>query len=252
MAGLFTFPSELKSRWHISQVWDRQNRKFFFSLIVSWAVLALLSHVVSMQIQNTQSVQQRVESFFLDWKSASVKKTSLQPLLEKGTKNSKISITEFADFLCHHCHRNYYLLKAFLASKPDVHIRFFSFPLDHCQSTQGVSCFLAKAVKCAQDQKHGWNMHDTIFEHQKLISQTRDLQEIKNLLKTFYSVSDFYWDRWERCVDSKESLQAIQKQIQAGIDMKIAGVPTFFVNDKKIGSQYLIQLLQSIHQYLSP
>ncbi len=257
IAGFYwiAFPREQQMSQAITQLWKNKQWKSVTSLLIPWIVLAILSYVICRQIGNTRlaGAGRPAQSFFLDWKSAPVKKTNIQPLLEKGPVNTSrvLTITEFADFLCSHCQQSYYLLKAFLFANPDIHIEFFAFPLDHCQNNHSTSCFLTKAVKCAKEQNHGWNMHDIIFEHQKRFVRSANNEKIIHILKEIYlSTENFNWNTWENCVQSTDSLTAAKEQIRAGEDMQIQGTPTFFVNGKRLSQQYFIQTLRTIRKSL--
>ena len=247
------FPRDQQISKAITQLWKNKQWKWITSVLVSWTVLAILSYMIFLQVGNNRLASQYAQSFFLDWKSAPVKTTNIQPLLEKEPTETHpaFTVTEFADFLCSHCRRSYYLLKAFLSANPDIHIQFFAFPLDHCQNKYSVSCFLTRSVKCAKEQSQGWNMHDIIFEHQKQFTRSSNSKKIINILKEiFQPVESFNWSTWENCVHAMESVTTAKKQIQAGEDMQIRGTPAFFVNGKKLSQQYFIQTLRAIREHL--
>lgn len=257
IAGFYflAYPREQQISKAITQLWKNKQWKWITSLLIPWIILAILSYMICLQISNdnTRLAGRPTQSFFLDWQSAPVKTTNIQPLLEKGPTetNPTLTITEFADFLCSHCRRSYYLLKAFLSANADIHIQFFAFPLDHCQNKYSVSCFLTKSVKCAKEQNHGWNMHDSIFEHQKQFTRNSNNEKTINILKEIYRpAKSFNWNTWENCVNTTESLDQAKEQIQAGEDMQIKGTPAFFVNGKRLSSQYFIQTLRAIRKSL--
>ncbi len=223
---------------------------FFLSIVLTWVFLAFLSHQMFIYLNQNNSTKYRASSFLLDWRSAPVEQTKQKPLLEKGSKDSQITITEFADFLCPHCKNSYYLLKVFHSSHSDIRIRFFSFSLDRCQNDSGISCFLTQAVWCAKNQDHGWSLHDLIFKNQEQFLKTNTIEKTQFLLKKIVSPLSLNWNNLEKCIQSPESRQIAKNQILAGEDMKITGTPSLFVNGKKTTSQYFIQTLQSIRKHI--
>ena len=228
------------------------NIRFLSGLILAWVITGILSHLVFINLNNTESSKQLVHTNVLDWLSAPIKNTSKIPLLKYGKKTedkTNLRVTEFADFLCPHCRNSYYTLKLLKSSQPNVYVEYYSFPLDQCQG-DGVSCTLTRGVYCAEKQKQGWDMHHLIFDNQKKFISLSEHNKVIETLKQISTQLSIQWPEWENCIQSKSAMDIQKEQLQAGKQMNITGTPTILVNGKKIKQQYFIKTIQAIQKYL--
>jgi protein-disulfide isomerase/uncharacterized membrane protein len=164
----------------------------------------------------------------------------------------KMTIVEFADFLCPHCKAASPTLEAFTQSHPDVKLIFKTFPLDgKCNKAisragDGLRCQLAAAVVCAQNQgQKGWEAHHWIFERQEQFHTT-----------TFSNVSDqivkdLHLDKpsFDTCLNADATQETIQSMAQEGAS--IPGTPTIFVNGKVLERGQALPVLEALYQKLS-
>ena len=181
--------------------------------------------------------------------SAPVKHSQEKALLKAGPSQEEaiMTIIEFADFLCSYCRNNYYILKLFKASNPLVRVEFFSFPLDECKSKRP-SCFLTRAVYCAEKQNQGWSMQGIIFENQKQFVPITNNEEALQKLKTLSKNLPVEWNQWLKCLNSEEAIEAQNKQMRAGSNMNVKNTPSVFINGKKAHHRYFTKTIKAIQK----
>lgn len=210
--------------------------------IVAIPVIVIFIHFSYLKSRNLHDMDQRISSSVQMWQNSPVLDFSpAAPSLSKGNDNPLMTITEFADFRCGHCRHAYNKLKAFAGSRNDVKVNFYSFPLDGtCNEAMGsggdgISCFLAKAVYCAEKSYgKGWTLHDYFFDNQLEVNRQGTIDGVKELSKEkmaelFPDLNVLY-----SCVDSPEADAAIRAQAKLGENLGIRGTPTIYVNGKKI------------------
>jgi protein-disulfide isomerase len=148
-----------------------------------------------------------------------------------GSDTAAITIVEFADFQCPFCGRFYMDTESDLLEKYGSKIRFVyrHFPMDrmHPYARQA-----AKAAQCAHAQGQFWAYHHLLFQHQKELANEDLLGYAREL--------NLNMTQFQNCVDSAQTEQAINVDIQAGLDLHIDGTPTFFINGLRLdGAQPL-------------
>ena len=228
------------------------NFRFISGILLAWLITGILSHLIFINLSNTQSSQQTVHTNFLDWLSAPIKNTTEAPLLKYGEKRNQrdsITVTEFADFLCSHCKNSYYTLKLLKSSQPEIYIEYYSFPLDQCKG-KGVSCVLTRGVYCAEKQQQGWKMHHLIFDNQSQFTSLTNHNKVIETLMQMDTELPLQWSEWKTCIQSQEAMDLQDNQLNAGKHMGITGTPTLLVNGKKIQQRYLIKTIRTIQKYL--
>ena len=217
--------------------------------LISVILTAFLTHSIFIKIHNIKPSKAIVESNVKDWMSAPVKYSPEKSLLETGPSPEEaiMTIIEFADFLCSYCRNNYYILKLFKASNPLVRVEFFSFPLDECKSKRP-SCFLTRAVYCAEKQNQGWNMQGIVFENQKQFVSVTNNEEALQKVKTLSKDLPVEWDQWLKCLNSEEALEVQNKQMRAGNNMNVQNTPSVFINGKKVHHRYFTKTIKAIQK----
>ena len=217
-------------------------------LWIAGAVLtfALLHHAFYFESHNISKLQATSHSSFTDWKEddASEILSKTHSFLFSGTSSKKeatLTVVEFADFLCPYCKKAYKVLKNFQKAHPMVRTEYMHFPLDStgCVPTENIvkdsiSCFLPKAVFCANKQNFGHSLQNFIYDHQESFAQHRDLETIQSQLETFLNKHGIQISLFEKCVMSQEATHTIHNQIQVAKKLNITGTPVLFVNGKKI------------------
>ncbi|MGI9548618.1 MAG: vitamin K epoxide reductase family protein [Bdellovibrionales bacterium] len=233
------------------------REKSFFYLAACIFAFSFFLHMIFVTHFDIKDHKKQIKALLLDWKYEEAITFSKAPLLKKGPEGARITLVEFADFLCPSCQRVQASLKTFFKNHPDVAFHFYAFPLDgSCNKAisfrgTGTTCLLSQAVFCAQKQNQGWKVHDFIFDNQdafrnyqadknKVLDLIRDrIQDVALDSKSFLS-----------CLESPQAKKAIQDMAQSGTKADIQGTPSFFVNGKSLRgfSDNLLVFLNSIYE----
>ena len=165
---------------------------------------------------------------------------------------AKMTIVEFADFLCGHCRQASESIKTFVDSKTDVRWIFMLYPLDgecnpYVQRKHGLPCQLAKTALCFADQKNAWNAHEWMFQKQKDFFAEKNPEDlIKTMVKTF----GFSEKTLSTCTESEQTTQKLLKQIEQAKQNNIDGTPAIFVNGKLLPKGQSPMMLEMVYQKL--
>jgi protein-disulfide isomerase/uncharacterized membrane protein len=157
--------------------------------------------------------------------------------LTHGSKDAKITIVEFADFRCSHCKHAVATMRAFRESHSDVKFYFKFFPLDSkCNPSEnlgagdGASCTLAQAVFCAEKiGQKGWNLHDEIYANQEAFF---DSGSVNNTLDRLIEQVGLNKEAIRSCINSEESFSAVKAMATEGVNAKVHGTPSVYVNGR--------------------
>lgn len=173
-----------------------------------------------------------------------------------NTNNPKMTIVEFADFLCPHCRLAYPALHAFVLSHPDTRLIFKNFPLDSkcnkslTHSGDGHRCRLASAVVCsAKLFNKGWEFHHWFFDHQESMGPLERFSETLDKVSSENQVSG---EAIKKCLDEDSTLEAVQATGLEGFNAKIGGTPSVFVNGKALDRGQYLPVLEAVYKKLNP
>lgn len=168
--------------------------------------------------------------------------------LGASPEKAKMTIVEFADFLCPHCKHAAPALHTFALAHPDdVRFVFLSFPLDgQCNGAMpphdGVRCDLAKAVYCAKFQDKGWDMHEWAFE-----KYTQGTEVISSAIQSVGVDKE----KFEACMKDTNTHQAILDQAAKGKAAQVPGTPSVFVNGRSVPPGPWRVILEAIHAQIT-
>ncbi|MBP6217648.1 MAG: thioredoxin domain-containing protein [Oligoflexales bacterium] len=141
----------------------------------------------------------------------------------KGAAKSKVTIIEFADYMCPHCRKASFNLKSFVEKNKDrVKLVYLDFPL----SQNGVSKGIAEAAYCADKQGKFWEFHYMAFENQTKLNAESPLQFAKTLK---LKVDDF-----KACMGTEDAKKRVEKARAEGERVGVAATPSIYVNGVKI------------------
>jgi protein-disulfide isomerase len=144
----------------------------------------------------------------------------------RGNADAPVTIIEFSDYECPFCER------FFVQTLPQIEkeyidtgkVRFVyrDYPLSfHLNATAA-----AMAAECAGEQGKYWEYHDALFEHQDALDNASLKQHANDLGLDTAS--------FNRCLDSGEMAEEVQKDFQEGMRLGIRGTPTFFINGQRL------------------
>lgn len=223
---------------------------------VTIPILAYFVHSSFLSQYGGDQIERLVNSAVYDWQSNKQVQFNAAPLLIFGPEQSKMVVTEFADFRCGHCQLAAPSIRAFKKSHPDVHVQFFTFPLDSdCNpdmphSAGGISCRLSKAVYCAEKQNMGWYMHDAIFTSFQNFDGAVTSTGVDEKLKPLAVQIGLDWSPLVTCMEESATQDAIVAQAKAGVQAGVQGTPTIFVNGRKLPYGQILPVLEKVYQQL--
>ena len=228
----------------------------YLALIVALPVAGFLLNYSFLNHYGATELPEVVHDTVLDWQSAPKVVLNTPPLLTKGSKKPIMTLAEFADFRCPHCRHAVGAVDAFIASHPDVKLKFYAFPLDNTcneavSSGDGISCYLARTVYCVQKLNHlGWALHHYIYNHQILIDTVGTMSYAQGQIGDFLKIHKVDPQYFSACVNGNKADEAIRAQAQLGAEIGVKGTPTFFVNGRMLTRGSLIPVLDAVHSAL--
>ncbi|HEY7492551.1 MAG TPA: thioredoxin domain-containing protein, partial [Candidatus Tectomicrobia bacterium] len=140
-----------------------------------------------------------------------------------GPTNAAVTIVEFSDFQCPYCRSVQPALKQLLQEYQDrVKLVFRDFPLRniHPQAQKA-----AEAAQCAAEQQQFWPYHDKLFA-------ATELQV--NELKQYAQDLGLNMQQFTTCLDSDKYAQAVERDLQDGMQAGVSATPSFFVNGQPV------------------
>ena len=149
----------------------------------------------------------------------------------RGSAHAKATLVEFGDLQCPAC-RVYepfvrQLMKDFNGK---LKLVYKNFPLT---SVHPNAMLAARAAVAAGEQGKFWQMHDWLYDNQDSWAglsspdaRSKMLEEAKNLGLNI--------DQFNKDLDSKKTIDTITATQNEGINLGVAGTPTFFLNSKKL------------------
>lgn len=217
-------------------------------------VFAKVAHAVILDSYGFGKMEMIVQDSVAFWESSPAQNFKTDPSsgLSMGPENAKVTIVEFADFLCPHCKTASPTLEAFTQSHPDVRLIFKAFPLDgKCNKTlqregDGLRCKLTAAVLCAESlSQKGWDGHHYVFEKQETLARGIDFGTFMDEFSQKVGVERA---NLETCMNADATQEAIKSQAQEGGNAKISGTPTVFVNGRLLPRGQSLPVLEAAYE----
>lgn len=146
-----------------------------------------------------------------------------------GKLDSPVTITEYVDFQCEACYAYYPSVKQVKEQFKDrVRFQVKYFPIS---SSHQFSVTAARSAEAAARQGKFWEMHDKIFEGQKMWEQTPNAQTTFDQYaeEIGLDMAKFKTDR-----ESEEVMAVINKDLDDVKQIGGNGTPTFAINGKKV------------------
>jgi protein-disulfide isomerase len=216
---------------------NKMKLKIFLSVCVIIAILIVIS-VKNYQGDNsgTSATNTKDGTHFTQSKYKNTNKKStgsknkiLQAVIDNSNaihapKDAVITIVEFSAFECPYSKQAFPIIREILANYPDQikYIYKHFLPSESFPNAQKA----AEASECANDQKKFFAMHDKLFQNQDRLTIT----DIKYYAKTI----GLDEQRFSACLDSGKYASRVQKDMETGISLGVAGTPTWFINGRKI------------------
>jgi protein-disulfide isomerase len=159
----------------------------------------------------------------------------------RGPLDAKLTVVEYGDYQCPYCGQAYPIVEKLLTEFADsMRLVFRNLPLAEVHPHAEAAAEVAEAVGL---QGKFWEMHDTLFEHQ------RDLSDAA-LLRYIAAVGADVDEATKEIADGGPR-QRVEADFESAIRSGANGTPTFFINGVRYDgswmyepfSEYLTELL---------
>ena len=150
-----------------------------------------------------------------------------------GSKDAKVTVVEFSDFLCPYCAKAAKYIKLAGSGNLDkARFVFRHYPLDKSCNQRLKSnihpgaCLLAEGAVCANEQEKFWDYHDIAFETGKEISSA--------VVHDIAVRSGLNIDTFTSCMISGRGRRVVAEDIAAAANAGVTGTPTLFINGRRL------------------
>jgi protein-disulfide isomerase/uncharacterized membrane protein len=232
------------------------TEKWVLGLAIAVPVLALIVNNMTLDSYGYQEIKRVSENSLSTWQNAPLQNFDSENglIFQNGSGEAKVTIVEFADFLCSHCKAAYPALHSFAKTHPDVKLIFKNFPLDGVCNTavshkgDGKRCELAYAALCAEKiSKKGWDTHHYIFDNQESIFSKPMPEVTAEICKT----TGVDCEQLKSCMNTEEIHEAVRKMASEGEKAQISGTPAIFLNNKNLPGGQLPPVLENTYREIS-
>jgi protein-disulfide isomerase len=138
----------------------------------------------------------------------------------QGPAEAPLTLVEYGDYECPHCGRAYPIIKE-VQRRLGKQLRFVfrNFPISNLHPHAEHA---AEAAEAAGAQKHFWEMHDAIFEHQSALDDRH--------LAAYAAAIGLDVPRFERELSGHVHAKRVREDFLSGVRSGVNGTPTFFIN----------------------
>ena len=141
----------------------------------------------------------------------------------RGSVNAAITIVEYGDFECPYTGMAYPVIKELLRQfNEKIYFVYRNFPLNGIHPP---AQYAAEATEAAAAQDKFWQMHDHLFEHQKVLGDHHLLEYAQKVGLNI--------DKFKQEMSEHVYAPIINKSLNSGIDSGVEGTPTFFINGER-------------------
>ena len=236
----------------------KQNLKGSSGLFIVGGILGItfFLHISFTTHFDIKSNLEKTNAVFIDWQNEKSIEFPLPPIFKQDSPSSKMTIVEFADFLCPACKKVHSSLKVFLQSHKNVDFHFYAYPLDGvCNSglkrvRKGLTCELSKAVICGERQKKGPAVHSFIFEKQREFAKNESNQEkVSSLFENLTQTIPLDLEKFSNCMKDSKTEEFLKEMVHMGNEIGLYSTPTLYVNGRLLRG-YSNLLLTRIYDHL--
>jgi protein-disulfide isomerase/uncharacterized membrane protein/peroxiredoxin len=148
-----------------------------------------------------------------------------------GNPDAHVTLVVYADFQCAYCRRLTRDLDAVKETYGDrIRMTMKHFPMNGAcnrvargYDKHPIACELAYAAHCAGVQGAFWEMHDLLFENQSSLTEASAAEFVAQL--------GLDVKRFDACIESPETRQKVDADVQSGIYAGFNGTPRLLVNN---------------------
>lgn len=153
-----------------------------------------------------------------------------------GNASSKVLLIEYGDYQCPGCESAHPVIKQLTEKyKDQIGFVFRNFPLTQIHPN---ALAAASASEAAGLQGKFWEMHDKLYQEQSVWKDLTGAKRTEYFASAAQSL-DLDKAKFTTDLDSREVNQKIDFDTAMGKKANVTGTPTFYINDKNVGDQYV-------------
>jgi protein-disulfide isomerase len=151
----------------------------------------------------------------------------------QGPATAPVTLVEYGDYECPHCGRAYPIVKEVQRQLGDrLRFVFRNFPLSQSHPHAEHA---AEAAEAASAQGKFWEMHDSLFEHQRALDDHH--------LVSYAEQLHLDAPRFERDLTEHHFAPRVREDFLSGVRSGVNGTPTFFVNGRRHDDSFDVDTL---------
>ena len=153
----------------------------------------------------------------------------------QGPADAPLTLVEYGDYECPHCGRAYPIVKD-VQRRLGKQLRFVfrNFPITNLHPHAEHA---AEAAEAAGAQKHFWEMHDALFEHQNALDDRH--------LSSYAAAIGLDVPRFDRELSSHTHTKRVREDFSSGVRSGVNGTPTFFINGVRHDQSWALDSLMA-------
>ena len=152
---------------------------------------------------------------------------------QQGPETAPVTLVEYGDYECPYCGEAYPIVKEIQRRLGDrLRFVFRNFPLTQSHPHAEHA---AEAAEAAAVQGKFWEMHDSLFEHQRALGDAHLVQ---------YAVAlNLNEERFVREMTEHVHTNRVHEDFLSGVRSGVNGTPTFFINGVRHDDTYELETL---------
>lgn len=204
---------------------------FFIIAVVLGGAILVVWYLLRSTVESPRTIQ---PGSSVPQRPASSIKPGADPPHMLGTTDAPVMLEEFGDFECQPCgllHPTLTEMKREFGQKVVIVFREFPLVTKHAHALAA-----AQAAEAAGLQGKFWEMHDLLYENQKVWREASDVRPIFEEYATQIGLS---LDRFRRDSSSDIVTQRITLDRERGYSIGVNSTPTVFLNGREVPPESL-------------
>jgi protein-disulfide isomerase len=147
----------------------------------------------------------------------------------RGPENAQVTLIEFGDYQCPTCGYYHPFVKEILSRYPDkLRLEFHHFPIPSAHKN---AVLAAMAAEAAGDQGHYWEMHDALYENQRLWAENPNAEQYMIVLASQLGLDV---NKFMQGLRSPAIQDRILQDVARANQLQINETPTFLIGGQRV------------------
>jgi protein-disulfide isomerase len=151
----------------------------------------------------------------------------------QGPATAPVTLVEYGDYECPYCGAAYPIVREVQRRLGDrLRFVFRNFPIT---TAHPHAEHAAEAAESAGAQGRFWDMHDTLYEHQRALGDAQ--------LREYAATIGLDVERWVSDMETGAHLERVRADFMSGVRSGVNGTPTFYINGRRHDGSYDLETL---------